>query len=266
MCLIFDWMENDTLLRTDQVLNVIYELRMCTKRQLLTVTGLQFDNLNAILRNIRKLPGDEGDWLVMKGIRRARRKGESIYVYSLGRKAIQHVQIMRGLDVRSREAPSAQMGHFVGINSILESAIIKFGKDRIKWFSELELADLLYLQMRENSNQEPQRRSVLRPDGQIFINDDPFFVEFDNSTEGARQLENKFARYVDIYEMLDIKHPILWVANTEKRINYLKRNWRASMENFYSHRSNLPKCIFTTAGKEWDFIKKEKIQLPSSFV
>ncbi|MGN7308818.1 replication-relaxation family protein [Bacillus subtilis] len=264
--MIFDWMENDTLLRTDQVLNVIYELRMCTKRQLLAVTGLQLENLNVILGKIRRLPGDEqDDWLVTKGIRRPRKKGESIYVYSLGRKAIQHVQNMRGLEVRAREAPSAQMGHFVGINSILENAIMKFGKERIKWFSELELADLLFLQMRENSNQEPQRRSVLRPDGQIIINDRPYFVEFDNSTEGARQLENKFARYVEIYEMLDIKHPILWVANTDKRIDYLERNWKASMENFYSHRSNLPECIFTTSGSEWDFIKKERVQLPASF-
>ncbi|MGP3788202.1 hypothetical protein [Paenibacillus sp. 1A_MP2] len=148
--MIFDWMENDSLLRTDQVLNVIYELRMCTKQQLLTVTGLKSANLDQILKNIRKLPIDQkGDWLNMIGIGIPKRKGDSIYVYSLGKKAIQHVQVMRGMEVRSREAPSAQMGHFIGINAILERAIKQFGKENVKWYSEIELADLLYLQLRE---------------------------------------------------------------------------------------------------------------------
>lgn len=261
--LIFDWMENDSLLRIDQVLNVIYELRMCTKQQLLTVTGLQLENLNQILKNIRKLPVDnKGDWLNMVGIGIPKKKGDSIYVYSLGRKAIQHVQLMRGMELRNREAPSAQMSHFIGINAVLERAIKQFGRQRIKWYAEIELADLLYLQIREKEGQDPQRRSIIRPDGLIDINGKSYFIEFDNSTEGARQLENKFARYIELYDTLDFKHPIVWVANTEKRINYLQRNWRASVDNFYSHKSNLPVCIFSVAGREFESTNRK---IPISF-
>ncbi|MGP3788201.1 replication-relaxation family protein [Paenibacillus sp. 1A_MP2] len=102
---------------------------------------------------------------------------------------------------------------------------------------------------------------MIRPDGQIIIDDKSFFIEFDNNTEGARQLENKFARYIELYETLGFDFPILWVANTEKRINYIHRNWRASIENFYVHKQNLPKCHFAVAGKEFEKIIQRKVPL-----
>lgn len=245
-----DWMENHSLNRMSQILNVIYEMRMVTKEQLLVVTGLREENLNRIIKSIRKMPAeDPSEWLQTTGIRLKRKNR---LVYSLGKRAIQFVQLQRKQEVRVREAPTAQMFHYIGINSILHRAIEACGRDQVDWFSESEQADNLYLQLKDREQAEPERRSIIRPDARIRVGVKDWFVEFDNATEGPRQLEIKFHRYVELFDRLDNirSTPILWVTTTDKRRDYLRANWEATMKISYADHPNPPTSLFYVEGEE----------------
>ena len=268
--MISDWMENESLTRKDQVLNVMYDLRIFTRSQLVTITGLGKHNVDMILKSIRRMSGDgEGkeDWLQAKGYNRPKKPGEPKVVYSLGMKAIRYVQTLRGLEPRSREAPSAQTGHFIGINDILMRSLERYGHDRIGWYSEMELAVLLYLDIKDAVNKEPAMNAIIRPDGMLLIDGQRHFVEFDNATEGPRKLETKFSRYIDLYEMVqDYENvPILWVANTEKRLTYIKNNWEITVSKFYAgyEAKKIPKCLFAVAGEESEVLDESMGKLLS---
>lgn len=268
--MISDWISNDSLTRIDQVLNVIYDLRICTKNQLIAITGLGKHNIDSIIKNIRKLPVNtrgEGkeEWLQIRGLNLPKKPGDPKVVYSLGKTAIRHVRTLRGLESRSREAPSSQMGHFVGINDILVRSIEKYGHDRVQWFSEMELATLLFLQIKEVMDIEPKASAILRPDAQLIIDGQPYFIEFDNATEGPRQLEGKFSRYIELYEILDYSMiPVLWVANTQKRLNYIQKNWEITVSRVYAgyDTAKIPKFLFAVAGEEHEItgVKKRVIK------
>lgn len=248
--MIFEWMDNDAIDRPSQVMNIIYDLKMVTKRQLLAITGLEEQNLNRIFKLIRQKPSETSiDWLQTAGIRHKNTE-PCRFVYTLGKKAIQYVQQQRKQDVRVREAPSAQMFHFVGLNSILQRAIEAYGRDNIAWYSEGEQADLLYLRLKSKEHGESERRSIIRPDARIRIGDKEWMVEYDNDTEGPKQLEIKFHRYVELYERLELNTPILWVTTSQKRKEYLKKNWDATMQVTYPHHPNKPISIFALEGEE----------------
>ncbi|MFD2328742.1 replication-relaxation family protein [Cohnella sp. GCM10020058] len=251
-----DWMQNESLDRISQVLNVIYDLRMVTKSQLMAITGLHEHNLNDLIKRIRKLPSDEPtDWLTTAQIRLNRKIN---VVYALGKRAIQHVQLQRKQEVRLREAPGAQMFHFVGINSILTRAIGVFGRNSVAWYTEGEQADILYLMLKEIEHAEPDRRSIIRPDARLRIENKDWFIEFDNATEGPRQLEIKFHRYVELYRRLGNMRntPILWVTTTAKRRDYLQKNWEATLNVSYEHQKDLPSSLFMVEGEDTEYIRK----------
>lgn len=256
--MLLDWIDNNSLDRCSQVLNTIYDLRMATKRQLIAATGLKEENLNKTLSAIRKMPSEEkDDWIKAIKIRSiVPEKTSFMYtIYSLGNKGIAYVQQQRLQEVRIREAPVAQMFHFVGINAILQRAIENFGRESVTWNSESDLADIIYLQLKYEELNEPNRRSIIRPDARLRLHStsDAFlewYIEFDNNTESTRQLEIKFHRYVELYDRLKLSTPILWVTTTEKRRDYLQRNWNATMDVFFPDHPSKPVSLFVVEGDE----------------
>ncbi|MFC5402921.1 replication-relaxation family protein [Cohnella soli] len=250
--MLFDWMDNNSIDRQSQVMHLIYDMRMVTKRHLLAVTGLKEDNFNRILRAIRKMPSDSPfDWIQTLSIR-GKQVEPAKCVYTLGKKGIAYVQQQRKQDVRIRESPASQMFHYVGLNSILQRAIETFGRDQIAWYSEGEQADILTLQLRELEQADGDRRGIIRPDARIRVGGREWLVEFDNATEGPKQLEIKFHRYVELYDKLESlrQTPILWVTTSEKRRDYLENNWNATMGISYASHPSRPTSLFFTEGNE----------------
>ena len=83
--------------------------------------------------------------------------------------------------------------------------------------------------------------------------DKRFWIEFDNDTEGPRQIERKFHDYVRTLMPVVETSPVLWVTTNEQRRNYLERNWEAFSRQFYRNKP-IPKMEFFVEGEETSYL------------
>jgi hypothetical protein len=155
---------------------------------------------------------------------------------------------------RVREAPQAQVAHFLGINDILVR-LLENGVDReqIAWLSSTEATDVLLRYWERETSKNLDRRNLIRPDARLILGDTRrFWIEYDNNTENPRQLERKFHRYVQTLMPIGESSPVVWVAYDHKRKDYLQRNWEAFVELFYKGHP-IPEMYFFTPGEDTQF-------------
>lgn len=249
--MLFQWIDHPRLTRIDQLLSVIYDLGMASKEQIAQITGWNRNNLNDIIYRARKLnPGflNVNHTPVIKG--------STVGVYTLGRAGIVHVHELRELPTdRVREAPAGQIMHYIGINDILCRALEEANRDDVQWYSAYEVGDL-FTMMYSDLKIDFDGRRMIRPDGRLRMNDTDLLIEFDNDTEGPKALESKYHRYVDLYNKLKLRYPIIWVTINERRRSYLERNWEALKKVTYNDFPELPNMYFFLEGQETEYIKR----------
>jgi hypothetical protein len=251
--MIFRWLDHPSFHRDEQLIAILYDLGMASKRQLQVITGWNPLVLRNRLRSIRKRGKtlEEKDlWLkanpipgVVRGV-----------AYSLGKLGMEYAQQMALQVHRVKEAPQAQIAHFIGINDILVRLLEQGGsKDRIAWLSSTEATDVLLRRWERERNRELDRRNFIRPDARLILDDTHrFWIEYDNNTEGPRQLERKFHAYVKTLMPIGETSPVVWVASTKSRRDYLSANWEAFVDIFYRN-TQIPQMYFFVPGEETQF-------------
>ncbi|MFD0591046.1 replication-relaxation family protein [Paenibacillus sp. GCM10027627] len=263
--MIFQWVDHPNLRREDQLLCLLFDLGMATKEQLLKITKWGFRSLDYAFVMVRKLEKEIGGETILIRARYLPRLPTKIKtaIYSLTADGIRYVQtIMELQGGKVKEAPAGQLVHYSGINNILCRSIEEFGV--VSWQSSYEIADLMIMRWSETIGEGLDRRNVIRPDGGMRVGTESnyvdLYVEFDNDTEGPKQIETKFKRYVDLYKNLRLTRPIVWVTISDKRKQYLERNWDALKSVSYKNHVQLPEMVFFVEGDEIDWIKKKLIK------
>jgi len=254
--MIFNWIENDSLRREEQLMNVLYDCGMATFEQLKIITGWKERNLREHISTLQKrnkrdaIDQDEQPWIQVHYAARLLHGSKKAAIYTLGKSGMLHVHQIREDDRKIRETPLGQMVHFFKTNEILVRALKAFDRKFIRWYSSYEATDLLIIAWNQKAKgQKLDRRNAIRPDGRLVIQDQSYYIEFDNGTEGPRQLERKFHGYVEMMEVIQDTTPIIWVTNDSKRMNYLIRNWEALKKISYADRS-VPQMHFFVEGDE----------------
>jgi hypothetical protein len=163
--------------------------------------------------------------------------------------------MMQSDNMYVKEAPEAQIRHYLGINEIL-IRLIEAGVQRedIVWLSTAEATDYLS-RLLEAHGEKIDRRRLIRPDARAVINRTAFWIEFDNSTERTRKLERKFYEYVHALTLVQNKDPVVWVAANRNRKEYLANQWEAVKKVNYEDRVDIPEMCFFVEGEELSFLE-----------
>lgn len=253
--MVFEWIDHPSFRRDEQLMAVLFDLGMATRKQLATVTGWSENEVEWSLKRIRKW-GDtkekKDEWI--RSYRLPLRQNR-IAVYTLGRRGIRYVSdMMNQGKLRRRESPRGQIAHFLGLNDVL-CRLVEAGADRneIKWLSTLKSIDFLAFVYETNGLPFDQANSI-RPDARLLIASRSYWIEYDNATEGPRQLEKKLHEYVTTLRhpekgWLD-RAPIVWVTINEQRRDYLQKLWNATSRRF----DEVPEMKFFIQGDEVDFL------------
>lgn len=254
--MIFRWVDHENYLRSEQLMAIVFDLGMASFQQLQIITGWSPIMIKKSLHQIRKRGGksseDKEQWI--KKYPLAVRRSSDSFVYTLGKLGINYVHEMMEEKQRIREAPRSQAKHYYGINQILVR-LIKSGSSRanITWLSTVEATDVLY-RLWQRKNLEVKRRDLIRPDARLLLEDGKkYWIEFDNNTEGPRQLERKFHNYVQTLQPIGETSPVIWVTPTKDRCNYLEGIWGQVRKNFYQTQA-VPVMYFFTVGEETGFL------------
>lgn len=230
--MIFRWLNHSQLREDDQLIAMLYDLGIASKRQLLILTGWTPRALRWRMEQIRsrgRTPEEKDQWLRSFPVA----KREEVIAYSLGKLGMRYAQEMRFEYNRGREAPQSQVAHYIGTHDVLIRLLEKgIQRDQVQWLSSVEATELL-LRMWEWNKKEINRRELIRPDARLIFSEKRYWVEYDNNTEGPRQLERKFHDYVKTLIPINENSPILWVTFDEQRKDYLARNWGAFCRQFY---------------------------------
>jgi len=252
--MIFRWIDHPSFRREEQLMAILYEMGIANKRQLMAVTGWTLPNVEWVIHKIRSRGAtkeEKNEWLRSFPITTTREMA-----YALGKKGIRYVQDMMEERQHVREAPEAQIMHFLGINDILVRLLEKVPKEDLVWLSSAEATDLL-LRTWERRGEERDKRHLIRPDARLGIRDRRYWIEYDNDTEGARKLERKFHGYVHLNDST----PVIWVAPSEERRDYLQKLWQNIVRLFYSDHP-VPEMHFFVAGEETAFLTEEIQPVP----
>jgi hypothetical protein len=254
---IFQWSNNPGLRRHEQLMAIIYDLGIVTIKQLQIITGWNIHIIKqAIKRTRMQSEALEEKELWIRSFSMPGRAG--LKAYALGKNGVKYVHDLRQMEQRIRETPEAQITHYLGITNIL-TRLLEHNLDRnkIAWYSTIEATDTLF-RLLERKRKEVDKKTLIRPDARlIWDGKHKFWIEFDNDTEGPRKLERKFHNYVQTLSLVDEKSPILWITTSEKRQEYLYKNWEAVKNVFYKNYPNtLPEMHFFTESQETEFILK----------
>jgi hypothetical protein len=252
MLVVFRWLNHTKLRGDEQLIAMLYDLGMTTMQQLLVITGWSLRMLRWRLEQIRgrgQTPEERDLWLKSYPIPGTWRTK----AYSLGKLGIQYAQEMRFEQSRSKEPPQCQIAHYIGTNEILVR-LLKTGvsREQVQWLSSTEATDYL-VSLWNWAKKELNRRRAIRPDARLILNEQRFWIEYDNDTEGPRKIERKFHDYVNTLIPVGENSPVLWVAVNDQRKRYLEANWKALRRNFYRE-LKVPNMLFFTEGEETEFL------------
>jgi len=252
--MLFHWIGHPSFGADEQLMAVLYDMGIATKRQLLIVTGWTENQLKWYLQRIRKRETEEQKYLNSYPLR-FKYMGDT-RGYSLNKAGIRYVrEMMQSDNMYVKEAPVAQIRHYLGINEIL-IRLIEAGVQRedIVWLSTAEATDYLS-RLLEAHGEKIDRRRLIRPDARAVINKTAFWIEFDNSTERTRKLEGKFHEYVQALTLVRNQDPVVWVAVNRNRKEYLANQWEAVKKVNYEGRVDIPEMYFFVEGEELSFLE-----------
>lgn len=250
--MVFRWLNHPKLGGDEQLIAMLYDLGMATKEQLLVITGWSSRTLQWRLEQIRKRgqTREERDlWLKSYPIPGAWRTK----AYSLGKLGIQYAQEMRFEQNRSKAPPQSQVAHYIGTNNVLVRLLqAGVSREQVQWLSSVEATEYL-VSLWDWAGKELNRRRAIRPDARLILNEQRYWIEYDNDTEGPRKIERKFHDYVNTLVPVRENSPVLWIAPNDQRKRYLEANWKALRRNFYRE-STIPNMLFLTEGEETEYL------------
>ena len=92
--------------------------------------------------------------------------------------------------------------------------------------------------------------TYIRPDAFIRLENQNFWIEFDNSTETSIQLLKKYRLYItNIARLEDFKN-VIWVTKDVKRRDFLSKVWK-------DYGNDVIKMNFFSASEEIAYLKRQ---------
>jgi hypothetical protein len=202
--------ENEYRNMADTLLGVIYSLRIADKKTLKTVTGWTDLQIRGALQRIRNYGND---WL-----RTWQPKHRSPYVYTLGKKGIEHIKAIKddALGYEAQEvAIKGQIAHFMGTNRILVR-LIEAGIHVEDWRSARDTMSYLFYELRP-------KKSPVNPDALLKLEHGNHLLEFDTGSENGGRIEGKIHRYMMLAVMVGKLFPIVWVTTKPSRTEFITK-------------------------------------------
>ena len=251
--MLFNWIDHPSFRRDEQLMAILYELGIATKKQLSTITGWTENQIAYSIDRIRKWEKDKekrDEWIFCYRLPLQKNR---IGAFTLGKKGLRYVaDMMQESRPRRRESPKGQISHFLGLNDIL-CRVLESGTPRetLSWLSTLKSIDFLdHLYQSKGL----EFTGSIRPDARLYIGNQAYWIEFDNATEGPRQLEKKLHQYVTtLYHpekgCLD-RAPVIWITINQQRRDYLEKLWNATSRRF----DEVPEMKFFIQGDETNFL------------
>ena len=240
--MILQWRDSD-FSPEEKVLGVIYDAGAILQTDLAYLLGL---SLKMCRRYVERCNKDHEEPLIQRRFKRtALHMNEKQRFYTLSENGAKYVHRMIG-NPRNAKGVDALANHQLGLIDILIRYTQYFGQEGISWYATSEATDLLAAMiLQENSNiaEDDVKTGLIRPDAALLHDGNLAWIEFDNSTEGARQLQMKYNQYNTLLQKLDPdERHVAWVAKTEKRIHVMQAAWegwmdRLGKENVFSSMS-----------------------------
>lgn len=236
----------------DRVILVLYDLGICTKEQIKTISGWSENQIAGAIQRIRNAAGKKE---AEKWIRSWQPRRGKPFVFALGPAGHAYARELRGeYNGKNDTPPSGQVWHFVGLNQIL-CRCIKAGLEVKSWLSGRESASWLYHQLliRDEDGKVSAPKIPLRPDAMMMVGEQWWMIEYDTGTETPMRLTEKFRRYLDLSQMLDLSEiPLLFVTVSDQRVNTAEWAFRRAIE---AHQATWDRVFFMKEGQEVEFLR-----------
>lgn len=270
--MLVDWLFHPDYTKKEKLLWVLFSLGMADRNHLAQALNCSVYNVDRIIKEWnRKQSATDRTILVRRPARDQPR------MYYLGPRGWAQVMEWLEEDRRYNGKGKRIAGHYRGINEIFLRLVSGIGyeqiRERLTWYSSYEAWEiLLYPWSLANAERwkDPEVRKeeeqlITRPDARVVIEDQAFWVEFDNGTKRERPIKDQFRRYIQslayLPEYVGVHDPVVWVTTTEKRRKDLKRWWSIiKREPEYENLERIPDMYFFIEGEETKFLFQESIQ------
>ena len=228
--MILQWRDSD-FPPEQKVLGVIYDAGAILQTDLSEMLGI---SVRMVQHYVRRINQEQEAPLILKRLMRsALHSKEAKRFYTLGEEGVKYVHKMIG-NPRNAKGVDALAFHQLGLIAILMRYTGRFGQEGVSWYSTSEATDLLaatVLQENPAISEDEIRPQMIRPDAALLHDGQLTWIEFDNGTEGARQLQIKYSQYNTLMQKLDSEERrVVWVAKSEKRIRVMEAAWKGWIE------------------------------------
>ncbi len=228
--MILQWRDSD-FPPEQKVLGVIYDAGAILQTDLTEILGI---SIYMSQYYVRRMNGEQENPLIVKRLMRsALHRKEAKRFYTLSEEGAKYVHRMIG-NPRNAKGVDALAFHQLGLIAILMRVIRVIGQEGVSWYSTSEATDLLaatILQENPAMSEDDLRTQLIRPDAALLHDGRLAWIEFDNSTEGARQLQIKYSQYNSLLQKVSPEERrVVWIAKDEKRVNVMRAAWRGWIE------------------------------------
>ncbi len=227
--MILQWRDSD-FPPQEKILGVIYDAGAILQTDLAEILGISISRSRYYVWRINQ--DRESPLIIRRSMRSGLRRKEAERFYTLSEAGAQYVHQMIG-NTRNARGVDALAYHQLGLIAILMRIIRTIGQEGVNWYSTSEATDLLAATLLQENPaiSEDDLRSRLRPDAALLYDGQLTWIEFDNSTEGVRQLQIKYNQYISQLQKVDIEERrVVWVAKDAKRVNVMQAAWQGWIE------------------------------------
>ena len=215
--MILKWKDSTEFKNYEKMVGILYDAGIVSRDQLSVISGWTLDSTDKVISELKKKEYVKKIFVSQRHVAYALTNSGTAYAKSM---------IDNSFSLGNHIAPESQRSHFMGINQILVNLIKQFGRENIDWLSTKEATDqLIYLRQKSGESEVTVSKTLIRPDAAAVINNHFCWIEFDNDTENANQLLKKYRLYnmTNLNKVAKTYKTVIWVAKTERRIEYLKK-------------------------------------------
>ncbi len=228
--MILQWRDSD-FSPEEKVLGIIYDAGAILQTDLALLLGL---SLKMCRLYVERCNRKQEEPLIQRRFKRtALHMNEKQRFYTLSEDGAKYVHRMIG-NPRNAKGVDALANHQLGLIDILMRYTQHYGQEGLSWYATSEATDLLaamILQENPNVAEDDVKTGLIRPDAALLHDGNLAWIEFDNSTEGARQLQIKYNQYNTLLQKLDLEERhVVWVAKAEKRVRVMQAAWEGWMD------------------------------------
>lgn len=235
----------------DRLILALFDLGICTKPQLKTISGWTDNQIHGAIQRVRLAAGKKKaeEW-----IRSWQPKRNKPYVFALGPAGHAYARELRGEYNGNGHPPAGQVWHFVGLAEVL-CRLMRSELEVLSWLSGRESASWLWHSLKQKGDSNPS--TPLRPDAMVQVRlrgktPQWWMIEYDLSTEPPVRLIGKFMKYLSLSQILDLqKIPLLFVTVNERRKQIAMQAFEQAIR---SHEATWDQIHFTVEGEEPDYL------------